>query len=369
MLDFKSSFYEKLIRSLDTNAVLMRVEDDGRYFPVWCSKEFTEMMEGTEEEFIELESGGSMQSIHRDDRSEVAYLFRNHITKDGTNSLNVRKRTIKGNWIWVNIHYSFVQEDGVWYAFCNYFDITNIKRNERRAQRLYESVRAELENMANDSLVTLRLNLTQDIIEDRHGSEKAVKNFQGEKFSTNFQEHIKTFPLERDRQKFIKTFDPEKMIKNFERGETSISEILFSQRPNGRKCFVEYHVTLRKNPETDDIIAFVTMRDFNSEMVNRSVLRKVLVEQYDMITYLVDGNYGVVIGDTKRITKGSIFPKKISGSYAEYIENQVKPVLTGSDEDIQKNLNALGLETIENKLLDRESYEVNISCYIISINC
>ena len=364
MLNFKSSFYEKLFKSLDTNAVLMRVEDDGRYFPIWCSKEFTEMMEGTEEEFIELESGGTMQSIHRDDRAEVAYLFRNHITKDGTNSLNVRKRTIKGNWIWVNIHYSFVQQEGVWYAFCNYFDITNIKHNESRAQRLYESVRAELENLSSDSLVTLRLNLTQDIIEDRHGREKAEKNYQGEKFSVNFQQHIETFPLERDRKKFIESFTPEKLIKNFEHGETSISEVLFCRRPSGRKCFVEYHVTLRKNPDTGDIIAFVTMRDFNSEMVNRSVLRKVLVEQYDMITYLVDGNYGVVIGDAARITKGSIFPKKIFGNYAEYLENQVKPVLTGNNEDIQQSLDALSLETIEKKLLIRESYEVNIACYI-----
>ena len=62
MLDFKSSFYEKLIRSLDTNAVLMRVEDDGRYYPVWCSQEFTKMMEGTEEDCIKLE-GGNMESL------------------------------------------------------------------------------------------------------------------------------------------------------------------------------------------------------------------------------------------------------------------------------------------------------------------
>ena len=364
MLNFKSSFYENLFKSLDTNAVLMRVEDDGRYFPIWCSKEFTEMMEGTEEEFIELESGGSMQSIHRDDRSEVGYLFRHHITKDGTNSLNIRKRTIKGNWIWVNIHYSFVQEDGVWYAFCNYFDITNVKANEKRAQNLYESVRAELENLSSDSLVTLRLNLTQDIIEDRHGREKAVKNYVGEKFSVNFQDHIEIFPLERDKKKFVKSFSIEHLIKNFERGKTSISEVLFCKRPDGKKCFVEYHVTLRKNPETGDIIAFVTMRDFNSEMVNRSVLRKVLVEQYDMITYLVEGNYGVVIGDAARITKGSIFPKKISGDYSEYLENQVKPVLTGSAEDIQQSLEELSLATIDKKLSYRESYEVNISCYI-----
>ena len=364
MLNFKSSFYEKLIRSLDTNAVLMRVEDDGRYFPIWCSKEFTEMMEGTEEEFIKLESGGSMRSIHRDDRSAVAYLFRHHITKNGTNSLNLRKLTMKGNWIWVNVHYSFVQDDGVWYAYCQYFDVTDIKEYEIRAQNLYETVRTELENLSNSGLVTLRLNLTKDIVEDCHGQEKYLVDVRGKKISENVEERLKAFPLERDRKKFIENFSTESLLKSFERGKTIITEVLFSQRPDGRKCFIEYSVTLSKNPSTEEIMAFATERDYNSEMVTTAVLQNALVEQYDMITYIVAGGYGVVIGDAKRIKKGSIFPKKISGNYDEYIEKQVKPVLVGSEEDIKENLNALKLETIEEKLENRPSYEVNISCYI-----
>lgn len=64
MLNFKPEFYGKLFGSLENNAVLMRVEEDGTYYPVWCSAEFTDMMEGTEEEFIALESGGSMSTIH-----------------------------------------------------------------------------------------------------------------------------------------------------------------------------------------------------------------------------------------------------------------------------------------------------------------
>ena len=73
MLDFQTGFYEKLFKSLDNNAVIMRVEDDGRYYPVWCSREFTEMIEGTEEEFISLESGGTMNTIFPDDQPEIAY--------------------------------------------------------------------------------------------------------------------------------------------------------------------------------------------------------------------------------------------------------------------------------------------------------
>lgn len=116
MLNFETGFYERLFHSLDNNAVLMRVEEDGTYYPIWCSQEFTEMMEGTEEDFIRAESGGTMSTIHPDDREEVAYLFRHHVTRAGTNDLNVRKRTVRGNWIWVNIHYAFIKENGVQYA-------------------------------------------------------------------------------------------------------------------------------------------------------------------------------------------------------------------------------------------------------------
>ena len=364
MLNFESGFYEKLFKSLDTNAVLMRVEPDGKYFPIWCSEEFLKMIEGTETEFIQRESSGYMSSIHPDDRAEVAYLFQHHVTKSGTNSLDVRKLTLKGNWLWVNIHYSFVQTDGVWYAYCNYFDITAIKENEQRAQNFYESVRTELENVSGDDLISLRLNLTRDVIENCKGKDLYGVDLEGVSVSENFNARAKTFPLERDRKKFVERFSTDKLFESYRNGETSLTEVLFSQRPNGTKCFVQYTVTLSENPQNGDLMAFVLERDYNAEIVHNAILSKALVSQYDMITYLVDGHYGVVIGDAARITKGSIFPKKRTGNYNEYIERQVKPVLTGTDEDIQKNLDALRLETVEAKLSEREPYEVDIVCHI-----
>lgn len=364
MLNFSSNFYEKLFRALDTNAVLMRVEPDGSYFPIWCSPEFTEMMEGTEAEFIQLESGGSMNSIHPDDRAEVAYLFRHHVTKSGTNSLNVRKRTIKGNWRWVNIHYSFVEDGGAWYAFCNYFDITAIKESEQRAYDLYASARTELENIASESLVSLRMNLTKDVVEECRGSDLYGMDVRGTSVSKGIKARLVNFPLERDRNKFLDRFNRDALMESFRAGESAITEILFSQRPNGRRCFVEYHVKLSEDPASGDVMAFAIERDYNTEMVNRAILNKALVGQYDMITYLVGGHYGVVIGDAARIKQGSIFPKKRTGDYAAYLETQVKPVLTGTADEIQKNLAALSLDTIEKKLAEHEPYEVDIACHI-----
>ena len=140
---FRTEFFERLFYSLDNNSVLMRVEEDGSYYPIRCSKEFTRMMEGTEEDFIRVEQGGTMRTIHPDDRDEVAYLFKNHKARDGSNSLVIRKFTAKGNEIWVNIHYAFVVEEGVQYVYCNYSNITEIKRREQIA----ETARKERESL------------------------------------------------------------------------------------------------------------------------------------------------------------------------------------------------------------------------------
>jgi signal transduction histidine kinase/DNA-binding response OmpR family regulator len=364
MLDFKSSFYEKIFDSLDNNAVLMSMTDDGKFFPVWCSREFAAMMEGTAEKFIEREKADPRKNIHPDDREKVDYLFQNKITPKGKNNLTIRLRTLKGNWIWVNVHYAFVEEGGIEYAYCNCFNVTKIKRNEQRTRILYEGVRAELENFSANTLVALRLNLTQDVIEDCRGRELYDIDLRGLKISERFEERASYFPLERDRKKFIEEFNTTQLLKNFAEGKNTQSAIFFSRRPNGRECFVNYHVTLRREPETEDIIAFATEQDYNTEIVSHTVSRKALADQFDMITYIVSGKYGVVIGDESKIPNGSIFPHKRKGLYEDYLNNQVRPALTGTPEEREKFYKALTLEKVEQALEIHEPYEVNIHCFI-----
>ncbi|MBQ7477030.1 MAG: response regulator [Selenomonadaceae bacterium] len=360
MQNFKPEFYEKILSSLSTNAVLMRVSADGKYFPIWCSKEFTEMMEGTAEEFIELERDGKMKSIHPEDREEVAYLFQHHVTKSGTNSLNVRKRTLKGNWRWVSVHYSFVEENGVQYAYCMYFDITTIKENENQARVMYESVKNELENISGESLVSLRLNLTKGIVEDCRGHGLHEVDVRGMSIAKNFEKRLDIFPLERDKRRFQRNFNTKKLLAAYQNGITNLSDIFFCHLNDGQKCFVEYSITLSKDPSTGDVICFVNERECNKEMVNKAILHKVLVEQYDMITYIVDGNYGIVIGETNRNLKGSVIPRETNGSYVQYIEEQVKPILGGSERERKKYLEMLNLKRIEKSLSQHEPYEANV---------
>ncbi|MBQ6205573.1 MAG: hypothetical protein IJK52_00670, partial [Oscillospiraceae bacterium] len=287
MLDFQTDFYKKLFHSLDNNAVIMRVDDDGRYYPVWCSQEFLEMIEGTEEEFIELESGGTMATIYPDDQPEIEYLFKNHAARDGSNNVTVRKYTVHGNLLWVNIHYAFMKQDGVQYAYCNYFNVTDLKEDERQAQLMYEGLNRELSTLADESLCVVRLNLTEGAVEEIRGKDLFDADRVGMPLQELMQVRLDHMPLESDRETCKSLFTMQNLLENYYQGAGPLTVTAFSKRQSGRQCFVRCSVSMRKDPITSDWVALGVESEYNAEMVTKVLNDKILARQYDMVCYLV----------------------------------------------------------------------------------
>ena len=509
MLDFKADFYERLFRSLGNNAVLLRVEDDGTYYPIWCSREFTEMMEGSEEELLRLETGGAMNAVHPDDREAVAYILKHHRTRNGANGLVIRKYTARGNEIWVDVRYAFVEEDGVQYVYCCYSDITEIKHRERIAeiarrereslrilhgmlnsgpwymdfdeqgnmvsvtwsdtfrsmlgyksaedfpnkleswsdllhendrervlkeyndtvrdytgqktydvtyqlrtkdrgwrwfhavgqlsrrpdgspvtyvgmfvditeqketerklaereqeQTMFASMVDQFNAMADESLAVLRANLTTGVIEDARGRDLYASDYGGGPIAGSFAARAESFLLEGDREKYAEAFAPGVLLERTVNGEGPAAFIGYCRRHSGRQCFVKFTGSASRNPVTGDVIAFGVETEYNAEMISEVLENQILAQQYDMVTYLVGGHYGVVIGDAARITKGSVFPKKLDGIYMEYIREQVIPAASEAEHDRAELLKALSLETIAEKLREENKYVVDVTCEI-----
>ncbi len=364
MLGFNNEFYKKLFYSLDNNSVLMKVEKDGTYYPVWCSKEFTDMMEGSMEDFIRLETGGTMKTIHPDDRDAVSYLFRHHITRDAKNTLTVRKLTMSGKWIWVCINYAFINDGDDVYAYCTYFDVSELKESQNRTEAMYNELNRELTELADDSLAALRSNVTKGIIEEVHGRDLYAADKVGAKAADLIQARLDNMPIEADRKKYIETFNLERLKERYYLGEGPVSLVLFSKRQSGRQCFIKYYASMRKDPETGDIIVLGVETEYNSEKVTEVLNSKVLAHQYDMVSYVVNGTYGVVIGDPGNARKGNIFPRKNSGSYMDYIRDHVIPAASVKHHDRDALLEALSPETVEKKLEESEPYTCDIVCEI-----
>ena len=507
MLEFKADFYKKLFRALGSNAVLLRVGDDGSCYPVWCSRGFARMAECGEEDF--LRKGGVMDDVHPDDREAVAYLLRRHKTREGSNGLIFRQYTAKGREIWVDVRYAFVEEDGAQYVYCSYSDITEIKKRERTAEiarRERESLRilhgildsgpwymdfdeqgnmvsvtwsdtfrhmlgyknaadfpdrleswsdllheddrerilkeyndtvqdytgqktydvtyrlltkdrgwrwfhavgqlsrradgspvtyvgmfvditeqketeqklAEREQeravfasmvdqfnaMADESLAVLRSNLTTGVIEEARGRDLYDADYAGGSIAESIRVRAESFLLAGDREKYEKTFALDVLLERAERGLGPVTFVCYCRRQSGRQCFVKFSESASRNPVTGDVTAFGVEMEYNAAMISEVLNKQVLAQQYDMVAYLVGGYYGVVIGDAARITRGSVFPKKLDGRYMDYIREQVVPAASEAEHDRAELLKALSPETISEKLKEVEKYFVDVACEI-----
>ena len=362
MLNFQTGFYERLFDALDNNSVIMRVDEGGAYRPIWCSREYAEMMEGTKEECLRYEGGEETDSVHSEDKAAVAYLFKNRKTKDGTNSLTIRKYTVKNNEIWVNVHYAFVEEDGQQYAYCNYTDVTELKASQQQTMAMYQELNKELEALSDQSLAALRSNLTKGVVEEVHGIDLYDVDKPGAPIEDLMTVRLNNMPVASDRETYMKVFDLEKLQEKYYLGEGPSSLVIFSRRQSGRHCFIKYSAAMRKDPATGDVIVLGVETEYNSQKVSEVLNEKVLAKQYDMVCYIVDENYGVSIGDAANIKKGSIFPKKRDGIYMDYIREQVIPFV--SENERESVLQALSLSVITKNLEQEENYAVDVACHI-----
>lgn len=364
MMEFKADFYRKLFQALNSNAMLMKKTDtDHGYVPVWCSEEFLRMVDGTQEEYLAFEEGGEMPSIHPEDQDEVRYLFDHKITKEGVNHLDVRKRTLTGEWKWVKIRYAFFEDEGAQYVYCVYEDITEVKESQAQTEAMYRELNKELNAIADNSLSALRSNLTKGVVEEVRGTDLFDVDRAGAKIDELFTVRLASMPLESDRKKYLEVFDLERLKEKYYLGEGPTSLVIFSRRQSGRQCFIKYSASMRKDPITGDVIVLGVETEYNSEKVTEVLNDKVLAKQYDMVCYIVGGSYGVVIGDAANIKKGSIFPKSKDGIYADYIENEVIPFLDES-QDREAVTNALSQDTIVTELSDKEDYTVDVACFL-----
>ena len=349
------------IRQLGNAAVLLKKNADGTLETVFVSKLFAEMMECSLEEAALLMNGkGYLKTTHQDDRVFVKRMLRRRTSEEGTKELVIRKITAKGKLIWCNINYSFIDDYDEHYIYCTYFDVTSLKEYEERLRLAYMNMGDNFYHVGEKTLGMLRANLTTDGIEDIQGRDLYGTDSMVYHYSEIMSKRAVNYPIFEERDKFLESFSRDSLLEGYMNGRLQVSEILYSRRSLGNYCFVRITANVTRHPLTGDVIAFITEEECNEEKVNDTLLDKILVKQFDMVAYLSEGDYGVIIGDAELIGKGSIFPLAKQGEYKHYLESQVYPVLVGADEKKEMILKTLLPETIEHELMARNPYVVNI---------
>ncbi|MBE5871388.1 MAG: hypothetical protein E7294_09035 [Lachnospiraceae bacterium] len=245
-----------------------------------------------------------------------------------------------------------------------FFIVRKIRDSERKLNSLYAEMKNNLDALTQDSLTVFRVNLTKDLIEDRGGQDLYASDLIAQSYTDLMLSRLPSLLIRGKNEITPGLFSRDGLLAHYRAGHTSATEVNFVRRKSGRYCFVRMHAALAAQPGTDEVVAFITEQNYNTEMVNDTVLKKALVDQYDMITYLVGNEYGVVIGEKAQGAKGSLFPKSRYGLYEEFINEQVTPVLCGEEDEKKEISKALTLEVVEQRLEEKEPYEVIISCRI-----
>lgn len=357
----RNDHFLQTIRQVKDKAVLLQRENGTFYRAVYVSDKFAEMMGGSVEQLTERMTGtGLVMTTHPDDRLAVRRMLRRRKAQDGSTDLTIRKLRMDGSVIWCWVHFTFIHDFGRRFVYCAYQDVTLQKDYEERLRSTYMSLGGNFYRKKDWALGMFRVNLTKDRIEDVQGMDLFGSDSVVRPYSEAIRLRAWNYPIPEEQERFLELFDREKLISDFEDGNTQLSHHFLSQRRDGRLCFVKVTAVLTHHPMNGNVIAFIKELECNREKVIDTLLGKILSRQFDMVAYLANGRYGIVIGEDQKKEKGDIFPLEREGDYIDWLANQVIPSLCGTEEECCRIEEALIPEVIEEKVAEHEPYIVNV---------
>ena len=362
---FARAQFLRTVRQTEGARLLLRDMNDGKFEVVFVSKGFAKLVECSVDDALDFfNESGVIAFTHPDDRLAIKRMLRRRVSEEGTKDLTIRQMTARGEMIWCNATFTFIDDFDEHYIYCAFFDVTSLKVYAQRLQKTYMSIGDNFYRANNRTLSMFRANLTRNKVEDVQGKDMFGTDSVIRPYSELINLRAKNYPIDEEREKFLVTFNAENIKARFRRGETRLSMYLFSRRKDGHYCYVNYRAVFTRHPISNEIIIFVAEQEAGKEKVEGALLDKILARQFDMVAYLANDKYSVVVGDAALIGKGSIFPTTREGFYDEYLKNQVIPVLEGDDDTKKNSADALKLSTIRDKLKVAEPYVVNIACNI-----
>ncbi len=323
------------------------------------------------DEFKELTGFTFRGMVHPDDYEEVDRSITNQISSESSENRDyVTYRIIRrdGSIRRVEDYGHFAGFPGygeVFYVFIG--DITEnylAQQEDYRRSNVYTATMERYASAADNSLSACIINLSSGVIEEVKGIDLYSSDRVGADKDGFYNSRLNSFLVEGEREQYENSFRLEELMSRFYKGEPLADMVAYCRRESGKQCFVRYSMAVAHNPENGDLMLFAFENEYNNEKASEVLNEKVLVQQYDMVAYIVDNNYSVVIGDAEKIGKGSIFPKSRNGVYTDYIRDYVLESAYTEAHDIDELKSALSVDEIEKNLEKNESYTVNVVCRI-----
>ncbi|MDD4722038.1 MAG: ATP-binding protein [Acidaminococcaceae bacterium] len=259
---------------------------------------------------------------------------------------------------WVKIYYTSIADPGgnIYRIVGRVDDI----QDRKVAQECYQEELKIRANMSKDLIASLRINITQDVVEKTQASFS-----RGEivKEGMNREQVIKSVAQglldDVERKKFADFFEAEAMKKAFATGNKDYATNFRTIGSDGTISWLEANVKFLEHPVNKDIIAFVAIRDINDKIMRSSVIELLMGSEYDYIA-IVNVNNGHFKLLAANPNEKAIPPTK--GENYDYIVEKYAEMYLPKEER-GGAISALSLDTVYRQLEEKGKYVYYCSCH------
>ncbi len=234
--------------------------------------------------------------------------------------------------------------------------IRHIRTTDKILSNRYEEMRAELSALSDGLSAAFLVDLTTDTVLERVGDSLFENDRDADSYSEIFAMRAASVIDPHYAGPENSEFGREALLRRYQEGQTSVSETILIHSGEGEAGYVQYSATLSTMPVSGDVVAFVTERPHNEEIIHDALLKEVLMDEYDRIAYLIDGTYRVIVSNVGKKT-GLLLPDDREDSYESLYLNYILPAQIRDKN--AKDPNPLRLSVIDKALAENRVYIVD----------
>lgn len=264
------------------------------------------------------------------------------------------KSIVDGRTIWERLRFTAMKDDDgkLIKVIITALDITK----EVKVRQRFQEEQARRSALETDSIATIVYNVSDDIVLEGTGHNMEL----GE---CTLEEYLDKVIVSRVWDTYIERlkseFSRQGMMKQYDNGNMIYSVHFVIDCDSGHACCCSADINMTKEPNTDDIYAFIYIRDITEKYIRDIAMQSVVERETDFISYL-DVQTGMV--NRVRYKDGvSALPGKEPRKYKESILESIPLHIPPEEQDYCRS--AFELENIMEELKNNDEYSIIYSIY------
>lgn len=296
--------------------------------------------------------------IHEDDVQDARRLFERIAEGEpvSTGVIRIRK-TLKDNWVWYRIYLTSVLEENgrPGRAIGSAVDITE----QKEAEEHYQNELINRKFMAPDVLISYRVDLTADVIEESNNNSPYTEDLaKMQTYTQLFDAIVSVVHEDKFKSTACERFKREALIESCNNGENDKS--IEYRRNLGDKTlhWISVNIKLLKNPNNGHVMGFMYTRDVSSAKFSELITQHMLDADFDLFA-CIDTTTGLctVLKDMMLYDKSS--NQRYDQEYKALTERCAKDFIVPDERE--KYLSSMDIENVVNALENSEEYSFFIT--------